>query len=170
MHSHIIMSHNLATKIKLKLTSRKICTQSAFPRDNSSKIAISILTPWAMHKPSLFLHPDLVSICKCVREVICTGSVGFAFDISYKCGAAPARRNIICWCDCSFLEPSLIWLLSAREFLCGICNFLGTLSRVSIGSPNVVSADAAASSLACSGTTAGTLHLAKLYLFFLSPK
>jgi len=47
---------------------------------------------------------------------------------------------------CGLREPSIIWLLPGQEVTCGICNFPGTLSRVSIGSPNVVGAHDAASS------------------------
>jgi len=58
--------------------------------------------------------------------------------------------------DCGFPESSLIWLLLSREISCGMCDLLGTISGVSISSPNVVGAGVAASIYVSGSTTAGT--------------
>jgi len=65
------------------------------------------------------------------------------------------------------LEPNLIWLLPGRDVTCGICDFLGTLARVSIGYLHVISEDEATSSSVRSWTTAGNFNLDVLYFLSL---
>jgi len=68
--------------------------------------------------------------------------------------------------DCGLTEPSLIWLRPGREVPCGFCYVPGTMSRLSISSPNVAGGGAGGSSFVCSGTTARTLN--SLVPYFLS--
>jgi len=70
-----------------------------------------------------------------------SGAGVFDFPIVDESGTALGGRNGIPLCVWGFHEPSLIWLIPAWEVTCGICGFLGTLSRVSISSPNVVGAN-----------------------------
>jgi len=72
-------------------------------------------------------------------------------------GIRAGGRDGMQLCICGCCEPSFIWCLRGREVTCGICNFPCTLSRVSIGTPNVISTDDAASSAVWGWTTAGTI-------------
>jgi len=62
MHTQIIMSQNLVTEIKKKLTHSKIGTQTTFQIDMSSKLALSLSIPLAMLKPSPVLLQNLIFI------------------------------------------------------------------------------------------------------------
>ena len=73
-------------------------------------------------------------------------------------------------CVWGFCARSFIWQLPGREVTCGICNFPGTLSRVSRGSLNGVGTDDAASSAVWSWTTAGTFNSVVPYFVSLSRK
>jgi hypothetical protein len=64
MHRQIIMSHNLVTEIKKKLTRSKIGQQLAFRRDQMSKITVSISIFLQMKEPSQFPRRNPISICK----------------------------------------------------------------------------------------------------------
>jgi len=96
------------------------------------------------------------------------GSTGFDFWIGDNSGAALGGRDGLCLTRCGCWESSLIWLLRGREVTGGISDFQGTLSRVSIGSLNVVSADEAASSSVRGWTTAGTFHFIVPYILYLA--
>jgi len=87
-----------------------------------------------------------------------TDSGCFDFWMVDEAGAEGGGRDGMHSCVWCFHEHSLIWLVRGREVRCGICDFPGTLSRVSIGSPTVVSAEEAASSAVWGWTTAWTLN------------
>jgi len=75
-----------------------------------------------------------------------TGSTCIDFWMCDESGFGAGGRDGLRSFVWGFYKPSLIWLLCGWEVACGMCNFPGTLSGVSIGSPNVVRADEAASS------------------------
>jgi len=62
MHRWIIISHNLVTEIKTKLTRSKIETQIAFHSSTSSKFSIWLSIPPLMQELSSFLCPNPISI------------------------------------------------------------------------------------------------------------
>jgi len=62
IHWRIIMSHNLVTEIKKKLTSSKIGKQLAFHRDQRSKITVCISIVPQTQKPSPSLRRNQISI------------------------------------------------------------------------------------------------------------
>jgi len=163
MHRGIIISHNLVTEIKKKVAPSKIDKQIAFHWDMTLKITVSQCIALQMQEPSPCLRPNPKSICSLAggywQGYQLTGWIGFAFskgDVLHSpAGSTPGMLAF----DCSFIEPSLIWLLPGQDFPHGICEIPGTMSRHSITSPNVVGAGAAASSSVWGRTPAGTLYL-----------
>jgi len=90
------------------------------------------------------------------------GWTGFDFFIRDESGAAIGRADAIYLCVWGFLESCLIRLLPGWEVTCGMCDFLGSVSWVSIGWLYVVGADDAAISSICSWMTPGTFNLINL--------
>ena len=97
-------------------------------------------------------------------------STGFQFLISDESGAASGGRDGLPLCVWGFRTPSHIWLLPGWEVTCCISTFLGTLSIVSIRSPNVVSADEVPAFAIWDWTTAGTFNWVGPYFLFLTRK
>jgi len=97
-----------------------------------------------------------------------TTSTDFTLSMSNELGSAAGARPGILVYNCGVLELNLLWLLPGQEVSYGICDILGTLSRYSICSPNVVCAGAFEWSSNDSWTTAGTLHSVVLYFLSLS--
>ena len=62
MHRRIMMSHNLVTEIKKKVTHSKIGKQIAFHQDMKSKMIIYISIPPQMQEPSPFLSLNPKSV------------------------------------------------------------------------------------------------------------
>jgi len=87
-----------------------------------------------------------------------TGSTCFDVWISDQSGIGAGMGDGMHSCVCGFHDPCLIWLLPGREVTCRICNFLGTLSKVSIGWPNAFGGDDTASSDVWRWTTTGTFN------------
>jgi len=73
MHRRIIVSHNLVTEVKKKLTSSKIGTQIEFHWDLTSKIVFGLSIPLVTQEPSSCLHPNPISIWGSAGEAICRG-------------------------------------------------------------------------------------------------
>jgi len=90
--------------------------------------------------------------------------------IGDQSGIRAGGRDRMRSCVHSFCEPSLIWLLPGPEVSWGVCNFPGTISRVSVGTPNVVGTDDAALSAIWSLTTDGTFNSVVPYYLFLFQK
>ena len=62
MHRQIIMSHNLVTEMKEKLTGNEIDAPMTFRRDTFSNMSICLFTLLAKQEPSRFVCPDPISI------------------------------------------------------------------------------------------------------------
>jgi len=84
MHRLLIMSHNLGTEIKQKLTLSKIDIQIAFQRNMMSKIQICLFIPPLTHEPSPCIRPNLISISWLVGKGICRGK-SFRVQKSLHC-------------------------------------------------------------------------------------
>jgi len=132
---------------------------------NSSGYTGTITMSWS--KSNFYM---VISLGSYTQRWMLTGSTGFDFIMIDKTGDASDERDGMCLCVCGYWEPSLIWQLPGRDVTCSIWDFLATLSGVSIGSPNVVAADDAASSSICSWQTAGTFGSVIWYLLSLSWK
>jgi len=174
MHRRIIMSHNLITEIKRKLKLSNIGKQIAFHHDLMSKITDFQSIPQQMQELSPCLRPNPKSILWLaggyLQEYNLTSSTACALSKGDESGSAAGSRSGMLVFDCSFAQPTLIWLLPGREVPCGICDIPRTMSRHSIHSPNAVGAGDAVSSSVCSSMTAETLNPDVLYTLSLAPK
>jgi hypothetical protein len=167
MHRRILMSHNLVTEIKQKLTRSKIGKQLAIHCDQTSKITDCTSNLLQMQEPSPSFLWNPISIWNLAGGYMqgwkLTGTIGFTFRNVDESGSAAGSTLGMLDFDCGFTEPSLIWLLPGREVTCGLCDIPGTMSRLSNRSPNVAGGVARESSFVCGWMTAGTLISVVLY-------
>ena len=73
MHRRSIMSYNMVTEIKKKLTHSKIGIQIAFHEDKTAKLTFYLSIPRVRKEPSPILRPNPISIWWLAAEVICSG-------------------------------------------------------------------------------------------------
>jgi len=96
------------------------------------------------------------------------GSTGFEVSIGDELCSASGGRDVMCLCAWGFRWPTHIWRLPGREVSRVIGDFPGTLSTVSIGSPNVLGTDEAALCSVCGWMTPGTINSVILHFVSLS--
>jgi len=100
MHRRIIISHNLATEIRKRLTQSKIHTSIAFHWDTSSNVSIWRSFPPAKEELSPCLSPNPICAWKLARHTICTGKSSRVQPISYSCSVTNQALWWVQWTLC----------------------------------------------------------------------
>jgi len=85
----------------------------------------------------------VITISRYTRGWRLTGSTGCDSLNIHEWGAVSGRGDGIPVPVWGLRKPSFIWLLPGQDVTGGICNFPGTLLKVSIGSPNIAGSDEA---------------------------
>ena len=88
----------------------------------------------------------------------------FGFLFGDELGTMSVEGDATSFCCRGLLESSLMWLHPNREFPCGICDCLGSISSDCLSSPNVLSNGLVAVMSVWNLSSAATINLAIPYL------